>query len=446
MEVNRKRRRHEDEDVTSLPTKKRGRSLLLGGDLDAKVQLYLKNVRAGGGVVSARIAMAAARGILLSYDKFMLAEYGGHVQLNRNWAYSLLKRMNFVKRKATTAKSKYTGTDFKEVKKAFLNEVVTTTTMEEIRPELILNWDQTGIHIVPSTSWTMDQRGSKRVELIGVDDKRQITAVFCGTLTGDFLPVQLIYKGKTPRCHPKFKFPPGWHITHSPNHWSTEETMVQYLEHIILPYVARMRESEEEPALVIMDNFKGQITAKINSILEDNNIHVCLLPPNTTDLLQPMDISVNKPAKEFLRNEFQLWYSEKVMERIEEENVDAIDITPVKLQLPILKELGAKWLVRMAEYLSDNPQFIVNGFKRSGILGAFDGNEEDSESEEQDEEYSESEEESEEDSQDSRSKEDCRSEEDESSEDSESEELGEEDSDQSMEDEDSEEEIVILDD
>ena len=370
-------RKHCDEDdVVSLPVKKRGRSLLLGEDLDAKVQLYLKNVRKGGGVVSSRIAMAAARGILLSYDKYRLAEFGGPVLLNRHWAYSLLSRMKFVKRKATTAKSKYTGSDFKEVKKNFLDEVVATVKMEEIPPELILNWDQTGVKIVPSSTWTMDQRGSKRVEMTGVDDKRQITAVFCGSLTGDFLPVQLIYKGKTPRCHPKFKFPSGWHVTHSPKHWSNEETMIQYIEHIILPYLDSVRQTESAPALVIMDNFKGQITAKINCILEENNVHVCLLPPNTTDLLQPMDISVNKPAKEFLRKEFQQWYSEKVQERIEEEGVDAVDITPIKLEMPILKELGAKWLVKMAEYLADNPLFTVNGFRRSGISGALDGLEE----------------------------------------------------------------------
>lgn len=382
MEVNRKRKQHDDRDVVSLPMKKRGRSLLLGEDLDKKVQLYLRNVRKGGGVVSSRIAMAAARGILISYDKYKLAEFGGPVLLNRHWAYSLLKRMKFVQRKATTAKSKYTGSDYLEVKKSFLNEVVTTVTMEEIRPELILNWDQTGLKMVPSATWTMDQRGSKRVEMAGVDDKRQITALFCGTLTGDFLPVQLIYKGKTARCHPKFKFPSHWHITHSPNHWSTEETMIQYIENIILPYVAQTRESEEEPGLVIMDNFKGQITAKVNSILEENNIHVCLLPPNTTDTLQPMDISVNKPAKEFLKNEFHLWYSEQVLQRIEEEDVDAMDITPIKFQMPVMKELGAKWLVKMAEYLSNNPQFIVNGFIKSGISGALDGLEESIESDE----------------------------------------------------------------
>ena len=37
-----------------------------------------------------------------------------------------------------------------------------------------------------------------------------------------------------------------------------------------------------------------------------------------------------------------------------------------------MKELGAKWLTDMAEYLTSNPQFIVNGFIRSGISHALD--------------------------------------------------------------------------
>lgn len=145
--------------------------------------------------------------------------------------------------------------------------------MEEIPPHLILNWDQTGIRIVPSSSWTMERHGSKRVELTGVDDKRMITAVFCGSLVGDFLPIQLIYQGKTPRCHPKYKFPSGWNITHAPKHWSNEETMIEYIEKIIVPYMESMRDEEDRPGLVIMDNFKGQVTPKINAMLEANNIH-----------------------------------------------------------------------------------------------------------------------------------------------------------------------------
>ena len=169
--------------------------------------------------------------------------------------------------------------------------------MENIPPPLIINWDQTGIRI------------------------GTFTAVFCGSLTGDFLPIQVIYKGKTTRCHPRYKFPSGWHITHSPKHWSNEETMIQYIESIIVLYVERQREllEEDKPALVVIDNFKGQVTSAVNTLLDENNIHVCLLPPNTSDLLQPMDLSVNKPAKEFLRGKFQEWYSNKITKQLDKE-------------------------------------------------------------------------------------------------------------------------------
>ena len=97
--------------------------------------------------------------------------------------------------------------------------------MEDIPGELILNWDQTGIKMTPMNSWIMEQERVQRVEMIGLSDKRQIIAVFCGSILDDFLPIQLIYKRKTPRCRPHFEFTSEWHITPSPKHWSTEETM-----------------------------------------------------------------------------------------------------------------------------------------------------------------------------------------------------------------------------
>ena len=99
IKLKRKDQGEESTEICTLPLKKRGRQVLLGKDLDQKVQLYLHKVREGGGVVSARIAMAAARGILLSCDsdRAKLVEFGGHIHLNRHWAYSLFKRMKFVK-------------------------------------------------------------------------------------------------------------------------------------------------------------------------------------------------------------------------------------------------------------------------------------------------------------------------------------------------------------
>ena len=93
-------------------------------------------------------------------------------------------------------------------------------------------------------------------------------------------------------------------------------TMIQYVLNIIVPFVEQTTESlgedEDKAAVVIMDNFKGQVTPGMTELLERYHIYSCLIPPNITDRLQPMDVAVNKPAKVFLKKQFQNWYSEEV--------------------------------------------------------------------------------------------------------------------------------------
>ena len=114
----------------------------------------------------------------------------------------------------------------------------------------------------------------------------------------------------------------------------------------------------------------------MSSVSSIHVIHVCLLPPNTTDRLQPIDIAVNKPAKDYLKTQFVQWYSDKVLKQLEGQDVsdlETLELQPFDLGLPALKEIGTKWLVDMADYISENPQFIVNQFIKSGITAALDG-------------------------------------------------------------------------
>ena len=98
QELSRKRKVEEDLAISTLPTKKRGRPLLLGEDLDTKVQQYLRALRASGGAINTAIILGAARGIILKTKRTVLAEYGGHVVLTKDWAKGLMQRMGFVKR------------------------------------------------------------------------------------------------------------------------------------------------------------------------------------------------------------------------------------------------------------------------------------------------------------------------------------------------------------
>ena len=313
-------------EITELSEKQRGRPFLISKELESQVKRIIQELR----------VLATARGVILAKDANLLAE---SINFSKYWAKRLLSRMGYVKRKATL-KVTISSTELESLKVQYLNDIRTVVTLEEIPMELIVNWDQTPIKFVPVSNWTHDKKGTERIQLAGLDDKRQIMATIAGNILGHLLPAQLIYGGKTSACLPKVDFPPKWHINYSSNHWANEETMVAYIHIILLPYVKETRSKlvlgNSHPALAIYDSFKAQFTPRILSILDSNNIYIVGIPPNCTSQLQPMDLSVNKSLKDSLRQSFQEWYAQVHLQLANEGNHE-----PVDFRLSILKPLSA---------------------------------------------------------------------------------------------------------
>ncbi len=106
--------------------------------------------------------------------------------------------------------------------------------------------------------------------------------------------------------------------------------------------------------------------------MEKHNIQSVLVPANCTDRLQPLDISVNKAAKSFLRSQFQTWYSDEVSRQYSDSEMTGDDFEPTDLSTPRMKCLGGQWLVNVFDYLSKNPTIINNGFLASHIPQSID--------------------------------------------------------------------------
>ena len=138
-----------------------------------------------------------------------------------------MNRMGLVKRKASTENSSITSEKFEVVKTTFLQQVGYFAKVHTIPADLIINWDQTGTNVVPSSNYTIKERGAGCVEIAKYGDKRMITATFAATLSGKFLPMQILYGGKTDRCHPKHQFPTEFDIYHNPNNWANEECAIR---------------------------------------------------------------------------------------------------------------------------------------------------------------------------------------------------------------------------
>ena len=264
---------------------KKGRPNLLDDETLAKVKDGITGIRFTGRVISRKIVIAIGNGAIKANSPSSLKKYDGHIELTDDWARHVLESMKWTKRKGATGKVEPSQQFLDEEKLTFQRNI--STIIED--------------HDIPNHG---NPKGAKTVPIKGVDDKRQITAAFSISMTGSFLPIQLIYEGKTRRCLPNYDFPKGFNVTYSPNHWSNTEKLVELFHKVIFPYLKKVKlskkYSKEQMSLTIMDTFKGQDNDIVLNLCKKHFCQVVIVPRNLTKKFQSLDITVNKPAKSFI--------------------------------------------------------------------------------------------------------------------------------------------------
>ena len=78
-------------EIEELPQKRRGRPLLLGEEMEAKVKSFIQVIREKGTIVNSHTVIATARGVVISHDANLLLENGGYIEITKSWAQRLLK-------------------------------------------------------------------------------------------------------------------------------------------------------------------------------------------------------------------------------------------------------------------------------------------------------------------------------------------------------------------
>ena len=149
---------------------------------------------------------------------------------------------------------------------------------------------------------------------------------------------------------------------------------MELVNHVLIPYVKLIREElgfhTTKEWVLVTDVFKAHWTDAVKKIISDNNGMMVPVPNNMTSYLQPLDLTVNRSCKAFLRNQAQKWYSEQVQAQIMN------GIQPhkvcVDLRISVLKPLHAKWVVQFYDYMRSNKDIILKGWRRSGVSAALE--------------------------------------------------------------------------
>ena len=368
-----------------------GRQYIFEGKLglEKKIKSTLEGMRTAGIVVNGNVAVAIIRGLVIVDSPELLGKYGLSHRWCRRWITS---NLNWSFRRGTTSGQKLPLDWRSQCDKMLMRAAVVAAKRNVIHPALIINWDQTGMNLVPSHRSSFDIKGKKQVPIAKLDDKRQITAVVASNAMGELLPVQLVWTGvqydkKTgergvasiPKdaVSKKIMKEEKWHMTQTDNHWSSEETMKDYITSVVHPFVqSKFIELKLKPAnshaILVLDCWGKQIHPNFMGWLKTNypNYHPIVIPANCTGVMQPADVFLNKPLKDSFRNQFTRWSTAQYSEQIRE----GAEPAQMKLDTSIktLKPLVTEWLYTAWKQLKQEKRMIRTGWDSLGFFKILD--------------------------------------------------------------------------
>ncbi|KZP06715.1 hypothetical protein FIBSPDRAFT_914658 [Athelia psychrophila] len=119
--------------------------------------------------------------------------------------------------------------------------------------------DQTGVYLVPGNNVTYNDRDVRQVNHASMDEKCAYTLVVASSCTGYILPFQQVGSGATVKICPtgnsngmEEALDRGFHLTFTKNpkktsHFSTFKTMIEWMEHVYIPYINLIIHDDELP-------------------------------------------------------------------------------------------------------------------------------------------------------------------------------------------------------
>lgn len=164
-----------------------------------KIELQIRTLRQNGVPLSVPIIQAIMLGVIEQVCPHLLD--GQEHKLSRRYVNNFMHSMDYSYR-AVTQSAKSTPDNWAQLGRDMAIRIAQSIWTYRTPPELVINADQTGIHHLPSPNRTWNPCGGKQVQVVGKDEKRQVTLMMASTAAGGLLPSQVIVPGKTPHSLP----------------------------------------------------------------------------------------------------------------------------------------------------------------------------------------------------------------------------------------------------
>ena len=225
--------------------------------------------------------------------------------------------------------------------------------------ENIINMDETPMYFDMPGNTTVDKVASKTVSVKTTGHERQhFTVVLACQANGKKIRPLVIFKRKN---IPKETFPPGVVVKVHPKGWMDKALIKVWLDEV---FMRRPSGLLKPRSLLVWDMFRAHCCDSVTEKLKEYRTRQAVIPGGCTSVLQPLDVSINKPFKTYLRKLWNTW-----MVSGEKEFTKSGAMKRPGLSLVV------QWVKEAWESISED--IIIKSFKKCGISNAMDGTEDD---------------------------------------------------------------------
>ncbi len=221
-------------------------------------------------------------------------------------------------------------------------------TLKDVPPENVVNYDETNLTDDPKAKLMIFRKGTKYAERILNTSKSAVSLMFACAANGQFLPPYIVYKAERLMDSWVQGGPVSARYNRTKSGWFDGHCFRDWLQRLAVPYFQHL--SNDFPRVIIGDNLASHLSADVIEICELNRIHMLFLPPNSTHLLQPLDVAVYGPMKAAWRKVLTEW-----------KKADGRFYTTMpKVHFPRL-------LFSLLQSMEDKEEYAISGFRTTGL-------------------------------------------------------------------------------
>ena len=175
--------------------------------------------------------------------------------------------------------------------------------------DFIINMDQTPVPFTFNSKRTLELVGRRTVNVRkSTNDTKRATFAMTVTASGKILKPLLVFKGKPGgriETREFSAYPDEILYACQDNAWMDESLMLMWVERVLKPHIATA--PDHIVPILFLDSYRCHMMASVVEEIQGLGVEVEHIPGGCTSLCQPVDVGVNKPFKDRLRDQWESW-------------------------------------------------------------------------------------------------------------------------------------------